>query len=79
MKFKIGQIVFVCSINLSNTDYEIFKEQITDIDTKNKKYIFDPAGTKWYVSETFVFDNEQDAKNYGESNIEKEVKFNYYF
>ena len=72
MKFKIDETVFICSINLSNTSYKIYQEQITNIDTKNKKYIFNPAGTDWYISENYVFKNKQEAINYGEANIKKE-------
>ena len=71
MKFKTGQTVFICSINLSNTDFEIYEDKITNIDFKNKKYVFNPTGlTDWYVSAEHVFDNKQKAINYGNSNIE---------
>lgn len=74
MKFEKGQIVFICSINLSNTDFEIYKESIKDIDFKNKKYVFNPTGlTDWYVSENYVFNTKEEAMNYGNSNIKHET------
>lgn len=80
MKFKIGQTVFICSINLSNTDFKIYEDKITNIDFKNKKYVFNPTGlTDWYVSEEHVFYTKQKAINYGNSNIEHEETVINYF
>ena len=71
MKFKIGQTVFICNINLSNTDFKIYEYKITNIDFKNKKYVFNPSGlTDWYISEEQVFNTKQEAINYGNLNIE---------
>ena len=36
MKFEKCQIVFICSINLSNTDFEIYKESIKENKIKER-------------------------------------------